>query len=354
VASALIVAALLALLAPAARGAYDPLSGGATKLIFDKGFLSLLKQNDVKLSATAGARLRAGTAVFPVTGGKLDQVNGRGAVEHEGSLVFQAGPRRIPLRALLLKTTQRHAPFSIKLGGGQLKLAQAGEITADRRGFGSEIRTRSLALSRKVATRLGKKLRLRGVFEAGQPLGFSITVVNPLTVSLQGAGRASLELAPAFAAKLQSLFVAVNPIFPAEHPGPFTLPIHGGALATDASTGRVAMQGALEFIQLGGGQVFWREPELDFATRSLDAELEVDPSPPYGGKLGPVSVADLSLWSASANPRTHTISITDGSLTLSAAVASILNEVFARPQDESGPFVAGEPVGSLSLTCQGE
>ena len=345
---------LPALFATPVHAAYDPLSSGATKLILDKGFLALLKRNGVKLSATEGARLRAGTVVFPVSGGKFDSADAKGTVDHEGTVLFRAGGRRIPLRALLLKTTQRHSPFSVKVGGGQLKLAEAGKLAVERQGFGSSIRVSAMKLSAKVATRMSKKLHLRGVFEPGLPLGAAVTKVNPLTVALRGKGRVSLDLDPAFAAKLESLFVAVNPIFPAEHPASFTLPIFGGTLATDASTGRLDTQGALEFLQLGGGQVFWREADLDFSAGNLAAELEIDPSPPYAGKLGPAAIAPLTRGNVSADSKARTISIAGGALVLGSQMADVFNEVFAKSQGKEHTFVAGETLGTFGFSAKSD
>lgn len=340
-----------ALLPTGASASYNPLAGGATKLTLDKSFLVLLKQHDVKIAATAGARLRTGRVTFPVSGGKLDPVDSRGTVEHEGALVFEAGSRRIILRALSLKTTRPHSPLSVKVGGGQLKLAQAKELVVSRRGFDSEIKVDVLRLSAKVVTRLAKKLGLRGVLKPGQPIGSTVTRVSPLTVALMEGGRVNLNLDPGFSAKLQSLYVAVNPIFPGEHPGPFTLPIFGGTLATDASIGSTSTLGSLEFLQLGGGQVFWHEPSLDFAGKSLIAEAEVDPSPPYGGKLGPVQIATLSLGSVSADAKSLKISVA-GALSLSAPMAATFNQVFANPQGKEGVFQPGESVASVSFTAR--
>lgn len=345
---------IVGLFAPTARATYDPLATGATKLTFAKAFIAALKQDGVKLSASGGARIRAGTVSFPVSGGKLDPADGKGTVEHAGILLFRRGRRLIPLRALTLKTTRGHAPLSVKVGGGQLKLAQTNELNVSRRGFGSEIRVDDLKLSAKVATRFGKKLGLRGAFRPGEPLGSSITEVRPSTVALAGKGRVSLDLAPGFAANLQSLFVAVNPIFPAEHPGPFAFPIFGGTLATDASVGRVATQGSLEFLQLGGGQVFWREPTVDFGAGSLNAEAEVDPSPPYGGKLGPVPIGGLTVGSVFANARTRLVSVMDVALALDPSMAATFNEVFARPQGREGVFAPGEAIGTLNFDGQAE
>lgn len=75
----------------------------------------------------------------------------------------------------------------------------------------------AIRLSAKAAERLDKKLGLRGVFKTGQLLGSSTTDAQPGTVTVKEGGRAGLSLAPAFASKLSSLFVAVNLFFPAEH-----------------------------------------------------------------------------------------------------------------------------------------
>ena len=203
-----------------AGATYNPVASGTTKLTLAKPFLALLKQNGVKLSGSAGVALKAGVVTFPVSGGKFDPTTSNGFVEHAGALLFKAGSRKVPLTSLQLKTTQKHAPFSAKFGGGQLKVASAEKLTVTREGFGDKVEVSTLKLSAKVATRLDKKLHLKGVFEAGQPIGTAVTKANPQTVAVAESGMASFVFDPAIAAKLQSLFVAINPVFPAEHPGP--------------------------------------------------------------------------------------------------------------------------------------
>jgi len=343
-------------LTPLARADYDPLGSGATKLTLDKGFLALLKQNGVKLSVTAPAKLKGGVVSFPVSGGKFDPVAAKGFVEHGGALVFSAAGKSVPIKSPQLKTTSRHSPFTAKVGGSQLKLATAKNLSVTRQGFADQVTVSSLALSAKLATRLGKKLGLRDTFKAGLPLGKSATRADPVTISLLGRNRVSLTLDPGFQAKLNSLFVAVNPIFPAEHPGPFTLQIFGGTIAPDASGGRVETQGSLEFIQLGGGQIFWAEGALDLTGAAFAPELNLLPSPPYGGKLGVQGVASLSLAGAAraTDANAQTVTVEGAGLTLSAASAQQFNEVFAKPQGKSGVFVAGEAVGSVSFAAQGQ
>jgi hypothetical protein len=54
------------------------------------------------------------------------------------------------------------------------------------------------------------------------------------------------------------------------------------------------------------------------------------------------------------DPRRRTISLTGAPLTLSAATAATLNEVFARPRGMDGIFVAGELLGHLTFAAQGQ
>jgi len=355
-ASAAFIAALALLAAaPLAAGAYDPLGSGTTKLTLDPGFLALLRHNQVKLRAIAPAKLVGNVVSFPLAGGKFDPVAARGTLEHEGGLFLQAGPRKLPLRSLQLKTTQRHAPFSVKAGGSQMKLASVDGLAVSRQAFGERIDASGLELSTKLATRLGKKLDRRGLFKAGQPLGRVRSTAQPETIAVLGRGRASLTLDPGILAKLGSLFVAVNPIFPAEHPGAeFTLPIFGGTIAPDGAQGTIETAGALEFLQQGGGQLFWREGRLELGAATASAEVEAAPAPPFAGKLGRIAIASLAPGAVAADPKARTVRVSAAALALSAASAATFNELFARPQGKEGVFVAGEPLGTVSFTAQGQ
>ena len=348
---ALIGAAALPSPAPAS---YDPVGGGATRFVLDPAFLGLLAHNGVKLSAVAPARLKGGTLTLPLGGGKLDPTSSNGTLRHEGALVLAGPGGRIPLKALQLKTTARGAPFTAKVGGSQLKLGTSRGLAATRRGFDAEIKVSSLALSAKLATRLGKKLALRGVLEPGQPLGRSVTRVRPQTVTLLSEGAASLSLDPGFEAKLRSLFVAVNPIFPAEHPGVFTLPVGGGKLSPVGREGFAQTEGSLEFLQLGGGQLFWGETGLDLAAAVATAEVDAEPSPPYAGKVGRIPLASLGAGAFDADPRSRALSLAGAPLTLDAGMAATFNQLFAEPQGQHDVFEVGEPVGSISFAARGQ
>jgi hypothetical protein len=354
------LAALLALLAFAlcvlpvsASASYDPLASGSTKLTLDPTFQRLLFSHGASLIAGAPASARGATFTLPVSGGALDPTAGKGEIDSGGTLVFQRGHRRVPLRHLVVKT--KREPLLAKVGGGQLKLATAGRIGFERRGFGSNFSARGLRLSAKLATRLEKKLHLHGVFAADQPLGTLRSTAQPATVAILPTGRATLTPDPTFVAKLDSLFVSLNPISPAERaPGPiFTVPfIPAGTIAPDASIGVPRSGGSLEFLQLGSGQVFWHELWFDLGNHQVLAEVDAEPTPTFPGKLGQIPIAGITPGALTADPKVRTISLSGVGLTLSAQMATAFNDAFAKPQGRADVFTTGESLGTISFTAQ--
>lgn len=337
-----------------ARAAYEEVGSGATKMTLDKSFLALLKSEGVRVSAESPATVSGGVLRLPVSGGKVDPTTGAGTVEHEGALVLQAGSRRIPIRFLQLKTTRRHSPFAAKVGGGQLKLASATKVAFSRQGFAGKVKVSGLRLSQQVATRMEKKLHLRGAGLAAQPLGSAVTVTDPATIFLQKRGAVALSLDPSIVEKLKARFVAINPIFPAEHIGtPFSFPLLGGTIAPDAGSGSVEADGSLELLQLGGGQVFIHLPRLEMGPAFATAELDVEPSPPYAGKIDRTPFATMSLAGAtrSANAAARTVGIDNGILALTTTTAGAFNQAFA----EGKPvFGTGEVLGTIGFTAYGQ
>jgi hypothetical protein len=307
----------------------------------------------VALVAKQGARQKGRVFTLPVSGGQVDPTTGKGSVDNEGVLVFQGARGKVPLRELAVKTT--HQPLIAKVGGGQLKVASAAKTGSVRTGFGSTFEARKLKLSAKVATRLNKKLRPEVPFAAGQPLGALVAEARPQLVTVLPVGRAALAFHPDFTAKLDAAFVSLNPIFPAEHNGSlFTFPIAaGGAIAPDASEGTLRTGGEVELLHLGAGQVFWRELWLDLGAEIDTAEVDVEPTPAFPGKLGRIGVfaADTSAVAVFSEPGERHISVSNLPLRLEAQTAATLNEAFGQGQNMFG---AGEAVGSVSFTAQAQ
>lgn len=353
---ALVFAVAVAVLLPAATApaaSYDPVASGTTVLTLSSSFSGFLSQHHVSVDARGGAKRKGRTITLPAAGGEVDPAAGLASVESTGTLVFSAGSRRVPLRALVFKS--KRSPLYAKVGGGQLKVASAGSLQAVRKGFGAAFTARQLRLTAKVATRLAKKLRLGKALRAGEEIGTLAVAVQPQTIHLLPGERVHLAIDPAFFAKLNELFVSLNPIAPAElAPGPvLSFPVGlESVLAPDGSLGTIKAGGAVEFLQLGSAQIFWREPWLEPGSTAISAEPDLEPSPPQAGKQprGPL----LSLppgASVVADPSRRTIAVSGQEVTLTAGTAEALDAAFA---DGAPTFAAGERLGTLSASFTGE
>ena len=345
--------ALIATLAisSAAHATYDPIGSGTAKLTLDPSFAAFLKKGGITLTARTGAKKKGSSFTLPVIEGNLDPTIGKGEIGAEGTLVFKNARKKVPLRDIVVKT--KSTPLTAKAGGSQLKIASSAKLSSTRSGFGTDFSAKQLRLTAKLITRLNKKLRPKVPFEANQPFGTLRAHAEPRLTTILAQGKATLVLDEAFVAKMDAHFVSINPIFPAEHQtSVFTLPIiGGGSLAPNGSEGELRTGGEMEFLQLGGGQVFWHEQWLEIATRSDTAEVDVEPTPAFPGRLGRTGVLEAAPFSVSSDPSARTISASGVQLLLSAQSAKTFDEAFAAGKED---FKAGEAVGALSFTAQGQ
>jgi len=346
-----LVSLSLAVLPGSAHATYDPVGSGTAKLTLDRSFSSFLKRNGITLTAKAGAKRKGPSFTLPVIEGNLDTTIGKGEIDSEGTLLFQSARRKIPLRKIVLRT--KSTPLIAKVGGSQLKLATSRRISSKRQGFGTSFAAKQLRLTAKLATRLNKKLRPRAPFAQGQLLGNLSSNAQPRLSTILAQNKATLLFDPAFVTKMDEHFVSINPIFPAEHVGStFTLPIiGGGSLAPNGSEGELRTGGEIEFLQLGAGQLFWREQWLEIAERLDTAEADVEPTPAFPGKLGRIGVLDAAPFALSSDPAQRTISASGIQLALTAQSAQSFDEAFA---EGKGDFSAGELVGVLGFVAQGQ
>jgi hypothetical protein len=334
-----------------AKASYDPVGGGAARLQLDKRFRAFLLRDRVQVVPAGGAERHGGTIVFDLSGGSVDPLLGKGEFELAGSMIFRDARKRVPLRRLELKTTR--SPLVGKVGGSQLKVASAGKLQFRRHGFDSSILASQLWLTAKVATRLNKKLHPPFPFAAGQIVGSLTWTAKPSVTAVLPTGRAELVLDPGLMAKLERRFVAVNPIFPTEHiGGELTLSIiANGALSPDGSRGVLRTGGEIEFLKLGGGQIFFQELWFDLDSGATLGEVTAEPSPPFPGKLGQAPILTEGAGTVSSDPGVRTIGLSGVSLALNQTAATLFNQAFGEGSEE---FRAGELLGVLSFTATGQ
>jgi hypothetical protein len=337
-----------------AAAAPDRLGSGTASIALTAPFRALLKKDGVKVTASAPASFNGKALSLPVAGGEMDPTVGQGKVLLAGAVKLKAGHRSVLLTDFMVRTEK--TPLIAKVGGGQLKIATAAKISTRREGFGTDFSARSLGLTKKVAMRLNSRLRPRHPFSVGETFGKLALESQPETVTILERNQATLVFDAAFLAKLNERHVSINPIFPAEHQGAsFSFPIiPGGSLAPDASKGTLRSGGDVEFLQLGGGQIFWHELYAELGPRAETAEQNIQPSPPYPGKQGRLALIRLNTQGAtlSSNPQARTIGLSGVVLTFEPAGASAFNEAFTFSEGEA--FKVGETVGVLSFTAQGQ
>lgn len=341
----------LSTLASTAHATYDPVGSGTTRLTLDRAFVSFLKRDKIELLPAAGTAKKGSSFLLPVIEGNLDTTIGKGEIDQAGSLVFKGTRRKLPLKRIVLRT--KATPLIAKVGGSQLKVATSRKLSSRREGFGTRFSAKQLKLTAKVATRLNKKLRPKVPFSEGQLLGTVSSEAQPRLTTILPQGKAILVFDEAFVTKMDKHFVSINPIFPAEHQkSVFSLPIiGGGALAPEGSDGELRTGGEIEFLQLGAGQVFWHEQWFEIAERLDGAEVDVEPTPAFPGKLGRLGVLQAAPFQVSSDPSLRTISASNVQLTLTAHTAQTFNEAFAEGKED---FKAGEVAGTLSFTAQGQ
>lgn len=347
----LLAAGALAAFPASATGAYDPVGSGAGTIRLDARFLSFLRHSAIKLKPVAPARFSHGRLSLPIVGGAADPTLGKAKIDTDGAFALESRRNRVPFRDITFKTAK--SPLTARVGGGQFKVGSAGDLGYVRKGFSSVFSASRLRLSAKVAVRLNKKLRPLKPFFAGQIVGSTVVRANPQTLTVLEKGASSLEFNPEFIGKLNELFVSVNPIFPAErHDLAFTFPlIGGGTMSPTASSGVVKTGGDLEFLQLhSNAQIFMHETWLDFSARLKSDEVDLEPSPPFGGKLSRIPVFDLVAGAVSAASSRRTITVS-AQLVMRPETAKAFNDAFAEGKE---PFAAGEVVASVSFTAHAQ
>lgn len=344
----LIVAGALVLAAPAAAN-YDLVGSGTAKVALDPSFRALLAKNGIKLSGRDGAKVTPRLVQLRVSGGEADPTVEQAGYDLEGEVVVSRGGKRLALRKFQVKT--KRSPLLAKVGGGQLKLGKTKTVAFSHPGFATSLHARGLTISKKLAVRLDKRLDT-DVFAEGQPLGSLQVIANPVAATVLPVGRIHVVPDPAFLAKLKELFVSLNPVAPGElEAGPaLSLPlITGGTMAPDGAAGTVRAGGGVELLQLGGGQIFWRELWIGLDNKEGTWEAESLPSPPYAGKQGRVGVFALGGAAFSADPAARTVTAGGVTLVLQPATADQLNQLFAEGRDV---FHAGETFGSAAFTAK--
>ncbi len=96
---------LLALAVPASADPTVQVFGGRTSVDLSDDFLNALRDLNVARTSVRPARLRRGTAAFPIPGGVLDLETAGGDIFHLGGLTLSAGGTTVGLLNFIIDTT---------------------------------------------------------------------------------------------------------------------------------------------------------------------------------------------------------------------------------------------------------
>jgi hypothetical protein len=368
----------------AAFGAADPVQSGTLKLKLSSGFKKQLKSNHV------GMKPRS----FSLTGGTLDPVTGAGTVNLKGKLTFKKGSKKVVYKKL-----------TAKIGSGGYIKGKAGKVfklkggTVVRDGFGADISNVKLKFLKGAAKAINKKLGLHSLHK-GSAGTASANNVQPSEVTLVGGSSdlvANLGTFAKFGHHCVSPAnggttgtVGIQPIAPATEiasPPTFTFPIAGGTLSPAGTSGAANAAGGIQITQnlntanipttgancnliAGSGvrQLKQTDLVLDLNTKQIQAHIVISGTnnTSLDGDKGTAFIGTIDLTGATvtADASTRKITITNAAAAFNATSAVVLNGVFPCDFNSgfdmttgcTGPnaFVAGDPIGTVSLNAQAQ
>lgn len=135
---------------------------GTTKVTFASAFSSTLNTLGVKLSPQFPARIKDGTAEFPVSSGQLDLDSLKGEVDHTGGVTLNAGGIMVSLTDFVIDTTGKCPVITALVSTNQsivgrialfnVDLAQKPEVKSLGAIGNFKIKNAGLKLTAKAAT----------------------------------------------------------------------------------------------------------------------------------------------------------------------------------------------------------
>jgi hypothetical protein len=357
-------------LASLASGAADPLSGGSVKLS--------LKAKGLKFSPKGPS--------LTITGGSVDPTNMSGSSTVTGKTTVKKGAKKTKLQFTAVTFTGGGAG-SIDGKIGSKKVAKCLTFSGGalgRNGFDGTLSNAKTKLGKKCAKALGKKL---GKVKTGSWGKVTSADTTPSAVTLTG-GTATLTFDPAALDKLNRKGVDLQVQAPATETktgtggsltaAEYKLPITGGSLAPNGSSGQLNTGGAIVLKKtansessstglcgITNNEVDVQNAVFDLAAKSVTATavITTPPNPAGNSTINGGQLAVVQNVQFTANPNTKAFNGTAG-LVNSVAAAGVENAVFgssSTPGSSGGPcntaagdFAANDVIGPAALFATGQ
>jgi len=354
-----ITAILILALLPAAVAQAEGIDGGNVHLKLGKGLAKTLAREGVRLTGLKPATAGKAGATLPISSGLLEQKFGSGYLFLEGGFKFQAGRRSVKLNRFVLNTAKH--TLNANVNGIATTLSKLPPQQATREGFSLDLALKSLQLTAKAAKRLDRKLGLDGVIKAGRSLGSATAVAHFEWLAVTGGELVFTIEEENFHKKLASVeaFVGASGSATLRNTAPIVvaMPLEGGQVAPDGSSGVLISQGGLSFAQHDepfDHTIAFLDTNLGLESHLVTGDANYNPNPqqiPFSGPFATLTSANFP-GAGGGDPDTGIVGSPPIPAILHPNFAKVLNEVFGAPRGKPELFAAGETIGYFAYEAR--
>ncbi len=365
----------------------------------------------------ASVNVKKRLITLPVSGGSMDPTNGAGNLTHKGGIKFKfrRNKKTIAVKNLELNTQQKK--LKGKVGGKKMTIAKLAGTSSRREGFGVFVKVNKLKLTSSFANALNKGITPKGektvkIFKPNQVLGSDKSPTQPSTVNVLPANLMTLATDAGTFEKLTNVGVSIPVSAPTTEPslGTFDFPITGGTVGPTGTAGVVQSAGGLQLLQKlpldPPANTKFLETEInlnnvyvDLAAKTLTVEVVAKSNASKSldlGNLGRSSIADITVPGVVSDPTTRTVTVTNAPAVLQPVSSEVLEgfvqvykayveggvialecgklpekcqnpaeaealklieagaKAYAEEAVKDDHIVAGNPLGTVSFTAQGQ
>lgn len=349
----LMATALIALvLAPAASAQADGVDGGVVHLKLTNGMSKRFAKEGVRLVGLKPAKAAKTGVTVLVSSGLLDPKAGSGYLFLKGGFKLVAGKRSVKVTRLVLNTAKRS--LSGTVDGAQIQVAKLSSQRASIDGFSLDLALNWLKPTAKAAAIFNRKLGVNRTFAVGRSLGSATAVARFEWMTIR-RGEISITFNPSFEDKLTSIEATIRSSGSAKLLGTFptkiSIPVEGGQIAPDGSTGVLLTQGGLAITQQEepfNNSIAFLDTNIALDSHLVSGDANYNPNPKQIPFSGPIATFPNAI-AIQSDDASGAVSASSVPTALHPNFASVLNEVLGVPKGKPELFTAGEALGTVAF-----